>query len=257
MARSLPDALIRRWRVFWVWRSGHRFWGRVAGRLAGIGVGPYRQQTHLAAITRHPYVSPHAEVVGLDPQLGEHAFVAERTVLARWKGDGTIALGDRTQINRDCILELFEGGSITIGAQTAIQKGCLLVSAVQPIIIHPRVQIACYCAFYSYNHGIEPDAAIFDQPLVSRGPIVIEEDAWLGVGVKVMSGVTIGRGAVVGAGSVVTRDIPSYAIAAGSPARVLRFRGQRDPLTDEPLAPSTTLLGRTAGEAVARDASRA
>jgi acetyltransferase-like isoleucine patch superfamily enzyme len=236
MARSISDALIRRWRVFWIWRSGYRFWGRLAGRLAGIGVGPYRRQTLLAALTRHPYVSPRAEVFGLDPQLGEHAFVAERSVLARWKGNGTISLGDRVQINRDCILELFDGGSITIGAQTAIQKGCLLVSAVQPIVIHPRVQIACYCAFYSYNHGIEPDADIIDQPLVSRGPIVIEEDAWLGVGVKVMSGVTIGRGAVVGAGSVVTRDIPPFAIAAGSPARVLRLRSKRDRLIDKPLS---------------------
>lgn len=61
---------------------------------------------------------------------------------------------------------------------------------------------------------------------------VIEDDVWLGYGTIVLTGVTVGRGAVVAAGSVVTRDIPPYAIAAGVPARVI---GQRfaDPATIE------------------------
>ncbi len=65
------------------------------------------------------------------------------------------------------------------------------------------------------------------QPIQSRGDIVVEDDVWLGVGVKVLDGVTIGRGAVIGAGAVVTKDIPPLAIAAGVPARVLRRRGER------------------------------
>lgn len=58
----------------------------------------------------------------------------------------------------------------------------------------------------------------------SRGDIVIGSDVWLGHGSVILSGVTIGTGAVIGAGSVVTRDIPPYAIAVGNPARVHRFR---------------------------------
>lgn len=59
---------------------------------------------------------------------------------------------------------------------------------------------------------------------ISKGPIVIEDDVWIGSNSVVLSGVTIGRGSVVGAGSVVVKDIPPYSIAAGNPARVLRKR---------------------------------
>jgi acetyltransferase-like isoleucine patch superfamily enzyme len=54
--------------------------------------------------------------------------------------------------------------------------------------------------------------------------IVVGEDVWIGFGAVVLTGVTIGRGAIVAAGSVVTRDIPPYAIAAGSPARAVATR---------------------------------
>jgi acetyltransferase-like isoleucine patch superfamily enzyme len=57
----------------------------------------------------------------------------------------------------------------------------------------------------------------------------LEDDVWLGLGVAVLEGVRIGRGAVIGAGAVVTRDIPAYAIAIGVPARVVRFRGESSP----------------------------
>lgn len=54
--------------------------------------------------------------------------------------------------------------------------------------------------------------------------ISVEDDVWLGARVTVLQGVTIGRGSVVGAGSVVTRSIPPYSIAVGSPARIVRRR---------------------------------
>ncbi|MGI8818595.1 MAG: DapH/DapD/GlmU-related protein, partial [Gemmatimonadales bacterium] len=57
---------------------------------------------------------------------------------------------------------------------------------------------------------------------VSQGPIVIEEDAWLGAGCVVLPGVRIGRGAVIGANSVVVSDVPSLHVVAGQPARTVR-----------------------------------
>ncbi|MFC3961839.1 CatB-related O-acetyltransferase [Nocardia jiangsuensis] len=60
--------------------------------------------------------------------------------------------------------------------------------------------------------------------LPNRGDTVLGNDVWLGYGVTVMPGVRIGNGAIVAAGSVVTRDIPDYAVAGGNPARVLRMR---------------------------------
>jgi acetyltransferase-like isoleucine patch superfamily enzyme len=66
------------------------------------------------------------------------------------------------------------------------------------------------------------------QPLHSKGGIVIEDDVWLGVGVIVLDGVRIGRGAVVGAGAVVTKDLPPNSISSGAPARVVKMRGSEN-----------------------------
>ena len=58
----------------------------------------------------------------------------------------------------------------------------------------------------------------------SRGDIVIGNDVWIGYGASIFSGLTIGDGAVIGAHAVVTKDVPPYAIVAGNPARILRYR---------------------------------
>jgi acetyltransferase-like isoleucine patch superfamily enzyme len=86
--------------------------------------------------------------------------------------------------------------------------------------------MAPYCALYPYDHGILPGLPIREQPLRSRGGIVIGDEAWLGVGVIVLDGVRIGAGAVVGAGSVVVHDIPDGAVAQGVPARVVMLRSE-------------------------------
>ncbi len=59
---------------------------------------------------------------------------------------------------------------------------------------------------------------------LTRGPVRIGNDVWIGSRAIILSGVSIGDGAVIGAGAVVARDIPAYAIAVGNPARVLRLR---------------------------------
>ena len=212
--------------MFWLNHAGYGFWGKIGSRLASIGVAGYRRRYDLAYMTAKGYIHPQAEIIDVDLRLGANVFIGERAVIARWKGDGFVELRDRVVINRDCSLEVVEGGSITIGPQVGIENGCVFFSALQPIIIRPRAEIAPYCCFYSYDHGVAPDKDIYDQPLTSKGPIIVEEDAWLGVGVTVLSGVTIGRGAVVGAGSVVARDIPAGAIAVGTPARVVKHRSE-------------------------------
>ncbi len=55
-------------------------------------------------------------------------------------------------------------------------------------------------------------------------PIIIEDDVWIGTRVTILPGITVGKGSIIGAGSVVTKNIPSYSIAAGNPAKVIRNR---------------------------------
>lgn len=59
---------------------------------------------------------------------------------------------------------------------------------------------------------------------VSKGDILVEDDVWIGHGSTILSGVHIGQGAVVAAGSVVTKDVPPYAIVGGVPAKVIKYR---------------------------------
>lgn len=59
---------------------------------------------------------------------------------------------------------------------------------------------------------------------LSKGPIIIEDEVWIGYGAIILSGVTIGKGSIVAAGSVVTRDVPAYAIVGGNPAHIIRYR---------------------------------
>ena len=80
------------------------------------------------------------------------------------------------------------------------------------------------CSFFPYNHSVAPGVLIRKQPMYSNGDIIIEDGVWIGVGCVVLDNVTIGKGAVIGAGSVVTSDIPENAIAAGVPAIVKRYR---------------------------------
>lgn len=62
------------------------------------------------------------------------------------------------------------------------------------------------------------------QEAFAKGDTVVDDDAWIGYGSIIMSGVHIGQGAVVAAGSVVTKDVPPYAIVGGNPAKVIKFR---------------------------------
>lgn len=62
----------------------------------------------------------------------------------------------------------------------------------------------------------------------SKGPVVVEDDVWIGTRAIILSGVTIGKGAVIGAGAVVSKDIPPYAIAVGNPCKVLKYRFDED-----------------------------
>lgn len=63
---------------------------------------------------------------------------------------------------------------------------------------------------------------------LSKGAIVVEDEVWIGMGAVLLSGVRLGKGAVVAAGSVVTKDVPPYAIVGGNPARVIKYRFEKE-----------------------------
>lgn len=62
----------------------------------------------------------------------------------------------------------------------------------------------------------------------TKGPIIVKDEVWIGCEVIILSGSTLGKGCIIAAGSVVTKDVPDYAIVAGNPAKVLRFRFEKE-----------------------------
>lgn len=96
------------------------------------------------------------------------------------------------------------GGSIEIGNDCSISQHISIIAS---------------------NHNIAKHMLIKNQKWSNKNNYVkILDDVWIGSNSIILPGVTIGRGAVVGAGSVVTKDIPEYAVVAGNPARIIKYR---------------------------------
>lgn len=226
---SVPRKARTAWAHLWVPLAGLSPVGRIAARLATWFAPPYTARGYLARVHPRGFISPGATVYHRDLRLGPHVFIGDGATIfqsAHAGPGGPVEIGEGVSIWGNCLIETGASGSITVGAGTRIHRGCQLVSYLAPIRIGRDVGLAQNCALYSYNHGFAPGTPVSQQPLQTRGPIVVEDHAWLGVGVIVLDGVRIGRGAVIGAGAVVTRDIPDGAVAFGVPARVVRFRDQ-------------------------------
>ncbi|MEZ4771254.1 MAG: acyltransferase [Caldilineales bacterium] len=213
-----------RWTVFWMRRSSLSRWGRLCMALAALGQPPYKARRPLARLGPHGYAARSATLFGAGIALAAGCFIDERVTIYQHPGGGPVALAERVHIYRDCIVETGPGGSLSVGADTHIQPRCQFTAFAGSIRIGARVQIAPNCSFYPYDHSFAAGQEIAVQPLRSKGGIVVEDGAWLGVGVTVLDGVTIGVGAVIGAGAVVTESVPAGAIAVGAPARVIGMR---------------------------------
>jgi acetyltransferase-like isoleucine patch superfamily enzyme len=90
--------------------------------------------------------------------------------------------------------------------------------------LHPtRDVISTYPGFYSPRPGV-PISFRVDPTVVEHRSVSIGNDVWIGTRAMLMDGITVGDGAIIGAGSIVTRDVPPYCVAAGAPARKVRVR---------------------------------
>jgi acetyltransferase-like isoleucine patch superfamily enzyme len=218
------NALKWRWVRFWMRFAGLSNIGRIATRFASWFAPPHKASVAMAALNPKGYIAPSAVISHANLRLGANVLVGDRVVIFQNKDGGFVEIGDRVQILRDTTIETGFGGSISIGNSTSIHPRGQINAYKSSIEIGKSVEIAPNCAFYSYDHGLGLDKNIGEQPLETKGKIVVDDHAWLGVGVIVLSGVRIGKGAVVGAGSVVTHDIPDGGVAVGVPARVIKMR---------------------------------
>jgi acetyltransferase-like isoleucine patch superfamily enzyme len=219
------------WANFWMRFGGRHILGRAAFGLASMAMPPYNGRRMLADMGKFGFISPTAKIYGDHITLGNNIYIDDQVVIYQGWESGPISLAEHVHILRGTIIESGLGGSLIIGRRTCIQPRCQISLYKGTVKIGKNVQIAPNCSFYPYNHSIQPGLPIKNQPLFSKGGIIIEDDVWLGVGSTILDGVHIGHGAVVAAGSVVNRNIPSESIAAGVPARVVKIRADNITIT--------------------------
>ncbi len=141
-----------------------------------------------------------------------------------WVTDGAVLeIGNRCTIQNYAFFQLTKPNpKVIIGNDTVIGRHCM-ITAKHLIRIGNNVLMGAYVQVIDHNHGIKRQTVVREQ-VAEIGEVIIEDDVWIGAGAKILSGVSIGNGAVIGANAVVTCDIPPYAIAVGVPARVIRYR---------------------------------
>lgn len=111
------------------------------------------------------------------------------------------------------------GSHIRVGRNLFVNYNCTIID-VMPVTIGDNCQIAPNVAIYTAGHPVHPQTR--NTAYEFGAPVTIGDNVWLGGNTVVLPGVTIGSNSVIGAGSVVTRDIPEWSLAAGNPCRVIR-----------------------------------
>ena len=160
-----------------------------------------------------------------------HWELMRREAFVRWPVHGNVlqALREgRLQIGAGALLEpdvwITAPGKarVRIGAGTFLNLG-VMIAAEELVEIGDHCMLANGCFITDSSHRYDdPEKPVPWQGFTSKGPTRLGDNVWLGANVVVTSGVSIGERCVIGANSVVTRDIESFSVAAGVPAKVLR-----------------------------------
>ncbi|MEA5602809.1 acyltransferase [Nostoc sp. UHCC 0252] len=201
------------------------FLGDIPTIFGGVKLRIFFYRTIFAQIGSSVYIQDGVEFLGADSiKVGNGVYIFKGVRIdGKGHDNNRIYLENGVILERNVLIGALNNTSIHIGEDTFIGPG-VCIGGPGNIKIGQNCLIAAHTAIYANNHNFaDPTEPIKYQGVTCKG-IVIEDDCWLGHGVKVLDGVTIGRGSVIGAGAVVTKDIPPFSVAVGVPARVIKNR---------------------------------
>jgi acetyltransferase-like isoleucine patch superfamily enzyme len=162
-------------------------------RILGIGLTTFKYRFLMPCIGRKTVVARHTQIINFsNVQIADHCLILENAYFRAGIG-GSIKIANNVAINS--FAKIFAHGGVTIGAYSQLGPGVLVTTTT-----------------HDYGNNME---TAFKQ-------VTIGEWVWIGGNAVILPGVTLGDHVVIGAGSVVTKDIPSYSVAVGNPARIIK-----------------------------------
>jgi maltose O-acetyltransferase len=128
--------------------------------------------------------------------------------------------GERVNVEKGA--NFYTGWEIELGDDSSLGIDCMIPYDLK---VGKDVMMGPYVVIVGNSHQFSrADIPMRLQGLMEYQPVRIEDDVWIGARAIILPGLTIGRGAIIGAGSVVTKDVPPYAVVGGNPARLIKFR---------------------------------
>ena len=151
-------------------------------------------------------------------QAGKNVYIGKNCAL---KGKSNIVLEDGVTVRP--YTQSWSGGTVRIGRGSEIGERCR-ISIANSLEIEEKVLLSPNVYITDCDHEYRNiDVPVIDQGIVQRGQKVsIGEGSYIGINVVIVGNVKIGKHCVIGANSVVTKDVPDYCVAVGSPAKVIR-----------------------------------
>lgn len=184
------------------------------GLLKGeqISVGTNTNISAMRAISHTISTDKNIVSIGSDSFLTCNIFIENNI--------GRVKIGNRTYIGSSSIIC---ANKIVIGDDVLISWGCTIVDNNAHSLISTQRSNDVAMAKRNFENKETHSNLNKDWSVVDCKPIIIRDKSWIGFNSIILKGVTIGEGAVVAAGSVVTKDVPDYAIVAGNPATVIKY----------------------------------
>lgn len=167
------------------------------------------------------------------------------SVMVRKAANCSIRIGKGSRVVEYGKIVLHPGAKLIIGKNTSIDRLCeIIVEADSELIIGDNVfigshsnirvtgkmrighncRLAQFVSLINGNYGfMDRNTLIKDQPY-QKGFLLVEDDVWIGVSATILPNVTIGKGAVIGAGSVIVKDVVEYSVVVGNPQKLIKLR---------------------------------
>ena len=170
-------------------------------------------------------------------QFGNNVFIEDNCTIDAFGKDSRIILGSDIIVARDTIIRS-RGGDVIIDDGTSIGSKCIIATDSR-LVIGKDVLIAAFCYLSgggSHNYD-DTTIPIIKQDVTRKGGIVIGDGAWIGAQTVIVDGAKVNEGAIIGTSSLVNKEMPAMSISFGTPAKVVRMRGESNGSPPRPQFP--------------------